>query len=90
MPRDSPRPGPVVGVADQASLQAEVRLELAVPLPRGLALFGAVVLDAALVGRADVVVSFADEEAGLFGMAPAPALPWGVVLGQLGLRWSPW
>lgn len=73
--------------ADTGGLRAEARVELAVPLPRGLFVFAAVALDAALTGRDGPLVT-ATDPSGESVTAQLPGLPWALALGQVGLRWS--
>lgn len=75
--------------ADQGRLQTEVRLEVALPLRRSLALCAALSLDAALTGHSPLLVQVPSPggATGTMGVELTP-VPWGTVLGQLGVRWG--
>ena len=81
----------VAASADQGHMQAELRLELAIPLRHGLSIGLAAALDATLTSRdAPLLIgplsSEGEPSTGLVQLNPPP---WGLLIGQLGLQWSP-
>lgn len=77
--------------ADQGHMQAELRLELSIPIASGLSLSVATALDATLSRVTPPLVSVPVVKDGVSTsqIIQLATPPWGVVLGQLGLRWSP-
>lgn len=73
--------------ADSGGLRGELRLELAVALGRGFALSAAAATEALLTGRGPEVVAIPGSDP-LQAVSLPPLSPL-LLLGQLGLRWSP-
>lgn len=81
----------VAASADQGHLQAEARLGLVIPLRYGLSLGLAAALDATLTPRTAPLLMGPLSSTGesSTGVVQLTTPPWGMVLGQLGLQWSP-
>lgn len=87
----SSSPSSVAVSADQGQLQAELRLELAIPLSPSWSLSLATAFDATLSRAAAplVAVPVVKDGAQSSDIVQLSTPPWGLWLGQLGLRWSP-